>query len=182
MKVLFFVFLLSSFAGFSQDISLEKEEIKKMEFAGVYKCAINLEGGGKTGFVGLSYDYLLSRRWRVGVGLGYPGVGADVKFYPTGVKRFKPVVNLGLRSTAFFPNNGTAIMAYSLPIGISFFGPSRVNIELDAGPMLKYPINNGEAITGISDQIGNVWVSIKIGHRFSFYAMKRARELNRLEE
>ena len=58
-----------------------------MEFAGVYKSSISFELGGKSGLAGVSYDLLLSRKWRMGLGLGFPAAGADVKFYPFGVKR-----------------------------------------------------------------------------------------------
>ncbi len=166
-------------SGAAQNVDLEEEEQNKMEFAGVFKSAINVEGFGKTGFVGISYDHLLSARWRVGVGVGYPGFGADLKFYPWKVKRFSPVFNLGLRSVAFFPKNGTAVALHSLPIGISYFGKSRINVELDIGPMFTVPLSAGAEIFGSSTNLPPIWFSVKIGHRFSFYAIKRARQLEK---
>ncbi len=187
MKLLVVITFLISSISYAQDsvlvhvVDMSKEEQKKMEFAGVFKSSISLEGGGKSGFAGISYDLLLSRKWRVGIGGGYSGAGADVKFYPWGVKRDKLVMNVGLRANAVLPFDGTNYMFYSAPIGLSYFTLGRINLELDAGPLLKRQFNQSEIAYGIGNKINYAWVSLKIGYRFSFYAMKRARELDRME-
>ena len=183
MRLLIAILVLFTGVSHAQDsalvVKIDPNEMAKMEFAGVFKSAINLEGGGKSGFVGISYDLLLSRKWRVGIGGGYSGAGADVKFYPWGVKRDKLVLNLGLRANAFLPMDETNYMFYSVPIGLSFFTVNRINLELDAGPMIKRQFDPLEMPIGIGSKLNYAYVSIKIGYRFSFYAMKRARNLNR---
>ncbi|NOQ74741.1 MAG: hypothetical protein GQ574_22195 [Crocinitomix sp.] len=185
MKISIVIILLFTGVCHAQDstlnIELDRSDLKKMEFAGVFKSSISLEGGGKSGYGGISYDLLLSRKWRVGIGGGYSGAGADVKFYPWGVKRDKLVLNLGLRANAFLPLNGTNYMFYSAPIGLSFFTLNRINLELDAGPLLKRQFDQSETEIGFGSKINYAWVSIKVGYRFSFYAMKRSRKLDRLE-
>lgn len=186
MRLIITILFLCLGTIYAQDstlfIDIKKEDQKRMEFAGVFKSSVSLEGGGKSGFVGVSYDLLLSRKWRIGIGGGYSGAGADIKFYPFGVKRKKLVFNVGLRANAFLPINGTNYMFYSLPIGFSLFTVNRINLELDAGPMLKRQFDQSKVESGVGDKINYVWISLKIGYRFSFYAMKRARELDRLED
>ena len=187
MKILITVLSLLIGVCYAQDstlvnvIEMDKEDQRRMEFAGVFKSSISLEGGGKSGFAGLSCDLLLSRKWRIGFGGGFCGAGADVKFYPFGVKRDKLVFNVGARANAFFPINGTNYMFYSAPLGLSFFTVNRINLELDAGPLFKQPFNQSETQLGIGNDINWVWFSLKVGYRFSFYAMKRARALDRLD-
>jgi hypothetical protein len=183
MRLFITIFALFTGVCHAQDstlvIEIDPDEMAKMEFEGVFKSSISLEGGGKSGFAGISYDLLLSRKWRVGIGGGYAGAGADVKFYPWGVKRDKLIMNLGLRANTFLPIGGTNYMFYSAPIGLSFFTVKRINLELDAGPMIKRQFDPLETPIGIGSKLDYAYVSIKIGYRFSFYAMKRARNLNR---
>ncbi|MFT5822017.1 MAG: hypothetical protein ACI8ZM_003273 [Crocinitomix sp.] len=185
MKLIATIIILFTGVCHAQDstlvIEIDPNEMAKMEFAGVFKSSISLEGGGKSGFVGISYDLLLSKKWRVGIGGGYSGAGADVKFYPWGVKRDKLVLNLGLRANALMPVNGTNYLFYSAPIGLSFFTVNRINLELDAGPLFKRQFDQSETEIGFGSKINYAWVSLKVGYRFSFYAMKRARKLDHLE-
>lgn len=171
-----------SFLGYGQEIRLEKEERRKMEFAGVFKSSVSLELGGKSGYAGVSYDLLLTEKWRLGLGVGYPGAGLDVKCFPFSVRRDKLVFNLGLRSSVLLPQDGTNVFIHSTPIGVALFAPSRLNLELDFGPALIHSIDPAQEITGTSENLSYFWGSIKIGYRFSFYAMKRARRLNKEEE
>lgn len=181
MKVFLGLLLCLPIIVFSQEISLKEDEIRKMEFSGVFKSSISLEGFGKSGLIGVSYDVLLSKRWRWGIGGGYAGFGTAIKWYPTGVKRFKPVFNIGIRCNTFFPKNSAPLIMYSMPIGLSYFGPSRINMEFDIAPTLKRPINANEKIEGIAATTKIIWFSVKLGYRFSFYSIKRKRQLNRLD-
>lgn len=182
MKLLLSVFLFFSSFAFGQDsliIDLNKEERKKMEFAGVYKSSLSLELGGKSGYTGVSYDLLLSRKWRLGLGIGYPGVGTDLKFHPFGVKRDKLILNIGMRANAFLPPTSSNYMFYSLPIGLTYYTVNRLNLEIDAGPMFKTPLNPSTPQSGFGNDINYIWFSLKIGYRFSFYAIRRARLLDK---
>ncbi len=123
----------------------------------------------------------MSRKWRVGVGIGYPGVGGEVKFYPFGVKRDKLLLNVGGRANALFPVNGSNYMFYSIPVGLSYFTVNRMNLEIDAGPLLKEPFDNNVVQSGFGSQIDYVWFSLKLSYRFSFYAMRRAKRLDAAE-
>lgn len=189
MRIVVLLFLLAPFFSLAQGpkdsttvIQLEREEQAKMEFSGVFKSSISLELAGKSGWVGASYDLLLSRRLRLGIGVGYPGAGLDFKCYPYGVGRDKFIFNLGLRANVIMPPGDSQYAFYSLPIGFSYFAANRINFDLDVGPMYKYQIDNGSPETGISSQINYVWFSAKIGYRFSFYAMRRARQLDKMDE
>ena len=181
MRHLLFLFAFVSIISFAQDekpvIDLEKEERDKMEFAGVFKSSISAEFGGKAGLAGVSYDLLLSKRWRIGAGIGYPGAGMDVKLYPKGVGRDRLIFNLGLRANAVLPPGQDQYAFYSLPLGFSYFAANRINLEFDMGPMYKVPITGSLQETGLGHSVNYVWVSFKLGYRFSFYAMKRARQL-----
>lgn len=186
MRFLIILFLVVSSVSRAQDstltteIRIDKAERRKMEFAGVYKSSISLEIFGKSGFVGASYDVLLSRKWRLGLGAGYAGGGADLKFYPFGVKRDAVLLNIGFRANAFLQPNSTHYRMYSLPIGLSLFTVNRMNLELDVGPMMnKIFTGFDEPYSGFASNINFVWFSMKVGYRFSFYAMKRARKLNK---
>jgi hypothetical protein len=162
-------------------IQLDKKDQKKMEFAGVYKSAVGVELGGKSGYIGITYDHLLSRRWRLGLGVGYPGFGGEVKCFPFGVKRDKLLFNVGARATALFPAKGTNYMFYSIPIGLSYFTVNRMNVELDAGPLFKEPFDSSVPATGFGSEIDYVWFSLKLSYRFSFYAMRRAKQLDAID-
>lgn len=182
---LLFVFLLFFIGSlFAQDtllipeIELDKKERSKMEFAGVFKSSINVELGGKTGFGGLSYDLLLSRRIRLGLGIGYPAAGVEIMCFPFGVKRDQLLFKLGGRATAFFPPNETGFMLYSVPVGFSYFMARRINLEVDAGPLFKTTFTGAAPVAGLANSLNYVWFSVKLGYRFSFYSMRRARQLN----
>lgn len=187
MRLLLFIFSCFTCSLFAQDtllipeIDLDKEERSKMEFAGVFKSSINVELGGKTGFGGLSYDLLLSRRIRLGLGAGYPAVGAEIICFPFGIKRDQFLFKLGGRATAFFPPNETSFMMYSVPIGFSYFMARRINLEVDAGPLFKTTFTGTAPVSGLANSINYVWFSVKLGYRFSFYSMRRARQLSESE-
>ena len=180
MKRIVLVCLFLAGIAYAQDsleIRLDDEQRDKMEFAGVFKSSISLELGGKSGFAGVSYDLLLSRKWRLGLGAGFLGMGADIKFHPFGVKRDKMIFNIGLRANAFLPPSGSNYMFYSIPVGITYFTVNRLNIGIDAGPLLKKPFLVNEVLHGVGTDVNYLWFSVKVGYRFSFYAMRRASKL-----
>lgn len=173
--LLWFVFIGPSLV-FGQEHEIPLDDLKKMEFSGVYKSAISAELGGKSGFIGFSYDRLLSSHTRLGIGAGFKGVGVDFKYYPIKVQRDKWLFNVGLRTNMVnLPSN---YLFCSLPIGVSFFGASRLNFDLDVGPLYKFPIANNSNNPDFANNWNYVWFSLKVGYRFSFYAMRRARRLN----
>lgn len=176
MRYLFVCIFLVPFLVAGQEHEIPTDELNKMEFAGVYKSTISAEIGGKSGFVGISYDRLLSARTRIGVGAGFKGVGLDFKYYPIMVSRDRWLFNLGLRANLV--NVPSPYLFCSLPIGVSFFGLSRLNFDVDAGPLYKFPIAKGVTNTDFTANWNYVWFSVKVGYRFSFYAMRRARRLN----
>lgn len=164
----------------TQVIELKKEVRNKMEFAGVFKSAIGVELGGKSGLVGVNYDLLFSRHVRMGLGLGYAGAGAELKFFPFGgVKRQKIRFTAGIRANYMAFPNETKKMFYSAPLGIFYAGLNRVNYEFDIGPLYQNTFDQPGLEEGISDRFNYVWFSVKLSYRFSFYAMRRARELAR---
>ena len=177
MKGFLFLLTLISFVARGQEQEITPDELKKMEFSGVFKSTISLELGGKSGYVGVSYDRLLSSHSRIGIGAGYSGVGLDFKYYPRQVQRDKWLLNIGLRANMMnVPSN---FVFCSLPVGLSFFGLSRLNFDLDLGPMYKLPIATDMKTSQFSENWNYVWFSAKVGYRFSYYAMKRARRLNK---
>lgn len=177
MKGFLFLLTLISLVARAQEQEITPDELKKMEFSGVFKSTISLELGGKSGFVGVSCDRLLSSHSRIGIGVGYAGVGVDFKYFPRHVKRDKWLLNIGLRANMMnVPSN---FVFCSLPIGFSFFGLSRLNFDFDLGPMYKLPIATDLKTSPFSENWNYVWFSAKVGYRFSYYAMKRARRLNK---
>jgi hypothetical protein len=182
MKTCFFSFLLLfQMAGFTQPVivELDSNDVRKMEFSGVFKSSISVELAGASGYVGLVYDLFLKEKLRVGASIGYPGAGVNVKWYPFGIGRGKYVLNAGLRGQLFLPPNETSTLLYNLPIGISYFALNRLNFDLDFGPAYAMPAVQGESLSNFTDDL-YFWGAFKIGYRFSFFNMKRVRELNKL--
>lgn len=178
MKLFWFVFLFYPFIVLSQIIDVPAEDIKKMEFEGIYKSSISLELGGKSGLVGVSYDLLLSPRWRFGVGGGYSGAGIDLKFYPGKVQRNKIIFNLGARANIFqLPND---YVFYSLPLGLTYFSDFRMNFDFDIGPLYKQTLNDNLSPGSFWNDWNYVWISAKVSYRFSFYAMNRWRKTKKM--
>lgn len=184
-KFIFILFLLIGLNGMAQEdspkvIHLEKEVQNKMEFAGVFKSSIGLEFAGKSGLLGVNFDHLFSRYMRLGVGAGYAGAGLDLKFFPIGgIKRGKLRFTVALRGNyVAFPNQNQHLFL-SAPIGLFYAGVNRINYEFDLGPLYRqtYPVDG--AVSGFTDQLQYLWFSIKVSHRFSFYAMKRERQLKK---
>ncbi len=177
--ILLSLFFFPLFAQGQED-EITPDDVRKMEFSGVFKSSISVELGGKSGFIGVSYDRLLSSHSRIGVGAGYSGVGLDFKYYPRQVQRDKWLLNIGLRANMM--NVRSNFVFCSLPIGFSFFGLSRLNFDFDLGPMYKLPITTDFKTSQFSENWNYVWFSAKVGYRFSYYAMKRARRLNQAAE
>ncbi len=159
-------------------IDLPKEEQKKMEFSGVFKSSLGIESGGGSGYIGLAYDHLLSARWRIGASAGYPSVGANIKCFPFGVQRDRLLFSIGARGNFYFDlSQVQRFSGISVPLGISYFIPSRINLELEVGPIAYFSNGENEFTPLYNGALQNVWFSVKIARRFSFYSMRRARQL-----
>ena len=181
-KRLTFIYLLFGMFVYAQPITVEMDEseLKKMEYSGVFKSALSLELAGGAGYAGIAYDLFLMEKIRLGVGVGYPGVGANLKIYPFGIGRAKYIFNVGVRTQLFLPPNETSAFIYNLPLGVSFFALNRLNFDLDFGPAYTMPANSNEMLNNFPKDL-YFWGGLKIGYRFSFYNMKRVRQLNKLE-
>jgi len=173
---LIIVLILFSIPIYGQGERIDQKELNKMEFGGVFRSAISLQGGGKVGFVGASYDLFLSPRWRFGIGAGFNTWGTDFRFFPYKIQRGKLRFNFGLRARLPYQNVSFNSGIFSLPIGVSFFTVRRINLELDAGPGSFFYLNDG---TSSFFAINEVIFSAKIGYRFSVYSIRRSRRLNR---
>ncbi|WP_027421203.1 hypothetical protein [Crocinitomix catalasitica] len=177
--ILIFIFLSSQFIN-AQIVDLDEDDIARMEFSGVFKSALSIELGGGTGFAGLAFDHFLREKLRMGISVGYPATGANFKVYPFGIDRHKACWNIGWRSTAFLTANDPLFLMHNLPIGISVFGKNQINFEIDFGPAYSHALKSTDVLTGFSKNL-YFWGGVKIGYRFSFYSMKRARQLNKLD-
>ena len=82
MRLIVLAVLFFSFFAQGQDPDITPDDVSKMEFSGVFKSSVSIEFAGKSGFVGVSYDRLLSSHLRFGVGAGFKGAGLDFKYYP----------------------------------------------------------------------------------------------------
>jgi hypothetical protein len=172
------ILTLCFLSTFGQVIDIDKEDLKKMEFAGVFKSSIGLQIGGTSGIIGFSYDLLLTEKLRAEIGGGYAGAGIGIKIYPFSVKRQAICFNLGIRSQVLALPDSSPMHLHSLPIGITYFGSNRLNYEFDLGPALPFPLHNNENIYGASEFLFG-YASFKLSYRFSFYNMNRVKELER---
>lgn len=179
MRIVSAIFLIfTHYISFTQIIvDLEEEDLKKMEFAGVFKSSIAAQIGGTAGIIGASYDLLVSEKIRIEVGGGYVAAGIGVKVYPFSVKREKVCFNFGVRSQLLYLPQSAPVYLNSLPIGFTYFGLNRLNYEIDFGPALPIGLQSNDALYGASKFLYG-YASFKIGYRFSFYNMRRIRQLN----
>lgn len=83
MKLIFVVFsilsLHASHCGALIDVA-EVSELQQYEFGGVYRSAVSINAGGVGGLVGVSYEALLSQRWRFEMGIGGMELDTDFNF------------------------------------------------------------------------------------------------------
>ncbi|MEO9531274.1 MAG: hypothetical protein ABJG68_11880 [Crocinitomicaceae bacterium] len=181
LLVLFVFFICFVALGQEEIDSTTVKELKSYEFAGVYRSSVSAHFGGVTGLIGFSYDFLLSRRWAVEVGCGYPATGFGFKFYPFKIERSKERFHIAQRSVLFAASwEGSPKIQHGLSFGLTFFATNRWNWGIDLGPMYEHSTSSFDQIKPEKGPF-NLMFNLRAGYRFSFRYMKRKRELERGE-
>lgn len=157
--------------------SARVNDLKNFEFGGLYRSAISANFSGVTGLVGVSYDALLSKKWSVELGGGFPGMGAGFTFYPWAVERGKERFHIAQRSVFFFAPWEPNKFQHAICFGVTFFGKKRWNWGIDLGPVYEHNTSSLNYLdNGNPNSPFNLMLNFKAGYRFSFKAMKYNRK------
>ena len=173
-NLILFVALLFTTLGFSQDKEKEKIHPDKIQFAGVYKNSISLNGGGTSGTGGISWEHLLSKHLVFDFGLGYIGGGAGFKFLPYAVQRGTSRFHVNLCYSVTILPEISHFQQFYVGVGTTWFMTRKFNFSLDIGPAYYYHFLSSPKF------FPDRWIpmgNLKIGYRFSLVAMKRRIEL-----